>query len=209
MNLRTRPLCNDGYAVLASGLTKGPLWSAERLTAQGVRDARSLQRRENFHPDMRLEENDRSELSDYRGSGFDRGHMTPSGDAATADAQEATFEESVRNLAERDGEVFVVTGPAFEGASIRWIGEGKVFVPTATWKAIADPALRRTGAWICTNENTPQCRVLSVSELRTITHVEPFPALDGRDEDQAMDLPAAGTGRYVHIQRDRYRPLGY
>jgi endonuclease G len=178
---------------------------------------------------MRLEENDRSELSDYRGSGFDRGHMTPSGDAATADAQEATFalsnivpqtaalnrgpwesiEESVRNLAERDGEVFVVTGPAFEGASIRWIGEGKVFVPTATWKAIADPALRRTGAWICTNENTPQCRVLSVSELRTITHVEPFPALDGRDEDQAMDLPAAGTGRYVHIQRDRYRPLGY
>src|SRR3978361_1380411 len=29
---RTTMLCNDAYAVLASGVTHGPLWSAEHLT---------------------------------------------------------------------------------------------------------------------------------------------------------------------------------
>ena len=30
---RTTLLCNDGYAALASGVTRGPIWSPDRLTA--------------------------------------------------------------------------------------------------------------------------------------------------------------------------------
>jgi endonuclease G, mitochondrial len=41
---RTTLLCNDGYAVLASGITRGPLWSAEHLTADGLARARTLPR---------------------------------------------------------------------------------------------------------------------------------------------------------------------
>ena len=47
---RTTLLCNDGYAVLASGITKGALWSAEHLTVRTVEAARYKPGRGSFIP---------------------------------------------------------------------------------------------------------------------------------------------------------------
>src|SRR4051794_3862351 len=88
---RVTLLCNDEYAVAASGATLGPLWSAEHLTADMVAAARGTVRRGRFHEEDRLPPEDRSLLSDYRGSGFDRGHMTPSGDMPDLQSQQQTF----------------------------------------------------------------------------------------------------------------------
>ena len=68
-------LCNDGFAVTASAVTRGALWSAEHLTRASVEAARRVPRENRFHPDARLPPGGRAELADYARSGFDRGHM--------------------------------------------------------------------------------------------------------------------------------------
>jgi endonuclease G len=136
---RVSVLCNDGYAAAASGVTHGTLWSAEHLTASDVASARDTPRAGMFHSEERLPYADQAQIDDYRRSGYDRGHMTPSGDMPNATAQEQSFslanvvpqtaqlnrgiwegiETAVRNLAVREGEVYLVTGPAFVGSELR------------------------------------------------------------------------------------------
>src|SRR3954451_21145763 len=88
---RTTLLCNEGYAVLASGVTHGPIWSAERLTAGSVATARDTVRESEFYAEPRLAPADQAQLEDYRRSGFARGHMTPSGDMPDGRAQQQSF----------------------------------------------------------------------------------------------------------------------
>jgi endonuclease G, mitochondrial len=85
---RTHGLCFDAFAVLASGVTRGPLWSAEHSTAASLAAARGTARVNQFHPESALPIEDRAELADYTRSGYDRGHMTPSGDMPDAGAQQ-------------------------------------------------------------------------------------------------------------------------
>ena len=171
---RTTALCNEAYAALASGVTRGPLWSAEHLTAQKLAEAKGLAREGEFHDDERLPPNDRAMLSDYVRSGFDRGHMAPSGDMPDAVAQQQSFslanvvpqrkalnrdiwvgiESAVRRLAEREGELYVVTGPAFQGAKLRSL-KRRVLVPTSTWKAVYDPVAGGAASYMCTNVKSP------------------------------------------------------
>ncbi len=139
---RTTLLCNNAYAVLASGVTHGALWSAEHPTAASLEAARGTERVNDFHPEERLPFADQAQVEDYRRSGYDRGHMTPSGDMPDAAAQDQSFslanmvpqtpqlnrgiwegvESAVRHLAEREGELFLVTGPAFIGQELKSIG---------------------------------------------------------------------------------------
>ena len=76
---------------LILALPVGPLWSAEHLTADGVARARGLERQGTFHEDERLSPDDRASLTDYERSGYDRGHMAPSGDMPDLDAQQQSF----------------------------------------------------------------------------------------------------------------------
>jgi len=148
---RTTPLCYRAYAVLASGVTRGALQSAEHPTAAGLAAARQTQRVNLFHPENDLPLADRAELADYVRSGLDHGNTTSSGDMPDPVAQMQSFslanivpqtaklnrgvweriESAVRTLVKRHGEAYVVTGPAFGGANLQQIG-GRVLVPTST-----------------------------------------------------------------------------
>jgi endonuclease G len=221
---RTTELCNDAYAALASGLTRGPLWSAEHLTAEGLARARTLPREGRFHEEERLPPDDRAVLSDYTRSGYDRGHMTPSGDMPDPEAQQQSFslanivpqtpmlnrdvwegiESAVRHLAERQGELYVVTGPAFLGGQLQSL-KGRVLVPTSTWKAIYDPAVQGAAAYLCTNVGHPKCVTLSVAELAQQVGVDPFPALPDDIKQTAMTLPPPEPSPYAHQRQQRHR----
>lgn len=76
---QTHAVCFSEIAVLYSGVARTPLWSAEHLTPARIERARGLARlRSNaFHEEASLPEDERSWLSDYKRSGFDRGHIQP------------------------------------------------------------------------------------------------------------------------------------
>ena len=213
---RTTLLCNDAYAVLASGVTRGPLWSAEHPTAASLAAARDTPRQGEFHPEARLPPEDRAQLGDYRRSGYDRGHMAPSGDMPDDRAQQQSFslanmvpqtgilnrglwadiESAVRDLAVAQGELYLVTGPAFQGRQIKSIGPNGVLVPTSTWKAVYDPRAGATGVYVCRNTARPTCGTVSVAALTDQVGIDPSPALPDAVKQAAMALPPASPGRY-------------
>lgn len=209
-------LCNDGFAVSSSSVTRGALWSAERLTRASVDAARRTRRENRFHSDARLPPGGRAELSDYARSGLDRGHMSPSGDMPTSQAQQQSFslanmipqapalnrgsweriESAVRRLARRRGELYVVTGPVFTGTQVNTIGDNRVLVPTATWKAIYDPRIQAAGAYLCSNTDHPTCQVLSINALAGQVGIDPFPGLPAAAKARLLPLrlPEDGAG---------------
>ncbi len=68
----------EGYVLLMDYEKKVPLWVSYHLTAQ---DLKGKQKRvDKFRPDPLIPNEQRAELSDYKKSGYDRGHMAPSGD---------------------------------------------------------------------------------------------------------------------------------
>lgn len=213
----TTLLCNRNYASLNSGLAREPLWSAERLAEEDIEGAERTGRvTRYFHVDARVPEGDQAALSDYRGSGYDKGHLTPSGDAPDARAQDQTFslanvvpqtpalnegiwtgvEMAVRDLARRDGVIYVVTGPAFHGEK-KAIGSDNVLVPSSTWKAIYDPVAEKAGVYVCKNNDAPTCTTVSVATLIQEVGIDPFPGLSDDMKAQAPDLPVPEASPYA------------
>lgn len=177
---RTQEVCFQNYAVLHSGISRTPLYSAEHLTRVNVEAAKTLSRQNSFHPESALPARDRAELSDYSRSGYDRGHMSPNGDMPDRSAQAESFslanmvpqvhannagiwagiEGAARQLALNEGEVYVVSGPAFLGADLQRIGN--VLVPTHLWKVLYSPKQKRAGAYLNIVELVPGCGRKSV-----------------------------------------------
>ena len=224
LGAKTEALCFRAYAVLHSGVTRTPLWSAEHLTLAAVEAAREVRRVNAFHPEKRLPPADRAELSDYARSGFDRGHMSPSGDMPDEAAQAESFslanvvpqaprlnrgvwegvESAVRGLAARDGEAYVVTGPLFQGSDLQAL-RGRVLVPTDTFKAVYDPRRGWAGAYVCTNTEEPSCRTVSIAQLREMSGIDVFPSLPEATKVVGAPLPEPTPHGYAGRRGPRHR----
>lgn len=204
---RTQEVCFEAYAVLHSGISRTPLYSAEHLTRNKLEAAKTLSRKDSFHPEPSLPARDRAELSDYLRSGYDRGHMAPNADFATRSAQAESFslanmvpqvhannagiwagiEGAARQLAISEGEVYVVSGPAFIGSDIQRVGN--VLVPTHIWKVLYSPKQQRAGAYVITNDETREYSAVTVSDLEKMIGVSLLPGLSQKVRDSGMDLP--------------------
>jgi len=204
---RTQELCFRAYAVLHSGLSRTPLYAAEHLTRKNMKNASKLSRVDSFHAEDALPEADRAELEDYQRSGYDRGHMAPNADFATRKAQAESFslanmvpqvhennagvwagiESAARQMATDEGEVYVVSGPAFIGKDIKKIGN--VLVPTHIWKVIYSPAQQKAGAYLVVNEETRDYAVVTVSKLEKMVGLSLLPGVAQQVRDAGMDLP--------------------
>lgn len=66
------------------------MFVAEKLNRKSIADA-DEKRTNKFFPDARLRSAERATLDDYKGSGFDKGHMAPAGDMSTAQAMAQSF----------------------------------------------------------------------------------------------------------------------
>lgn len=230
----TVPLCFRAFAVMHSGLSRTPLWSAERLDRERIRNAQTIKRRDVFHAEPQLAPDQRAELRDYSRSGYDRGHMSPSGDMPDAVSQQESFslaniipqdrnnnqnlwagiEEKIRDLALRRGEIYVITGPMFEGASLERIN-GRVLVPTHIFKAVYDPARKQAGAYIARNASGSDYETVSIAELEKRSRINFFPRMPDRIKRQQMKLPEPETRRAPRresqeheLMRDLLRILG-
>ena len=224
---RARELCFRGYAVLHSGVSRTALAAAEHLTRERVQAARGLERENAFHEEERLPPEERAHLADYARSGLDRGHMAPSGDMPTPEAQGESFslanmvpqdpgsnrclwegiESAVRDLAMREGEVFVLTGPIFQGQALRQLN-GRVLVPTDLFKAVYVPSRGEAAAYVAPNAAGNEWRQVSISELQQLTGIDVFPGLPQSAKESAMALPKPGERGRRRRERVERQPSG-
>src|SRR4030042_53848 len=68
----------EGYVLAQDARLKIPVWVQYILKPENLTG--NIERTDDFRPDNSIPNGARSELSDYSGSGFDRGHMAPAGD---------------------------------------------------------------------------------------------------------------------------------
>lgn len=191
-----RELCYEGFAVLHNGSTRTPVFTAERLNRQLLLQARTQKRTDKFFADARLPQAERAELSDYKGSGYSRGHMAPAADMFNAMAMEQSFslanvvpqnpqqnagawakiEEDTRAYVVRaQGDVYIITGPVFAPGSPA-IGTNQVHVPTHLFKLVYDATTQR--AWAHWQQNSSEARPgppISYGELEQRTGMEWLP----------------------------------
>jgi endonuclease G, mitochondrial len=144
---------NDGWKI--------PYWVAYYASQQLLEG--DTKRTQDFRPDLQLPPGNRSELEDYRNSGYDRGHNAPAADFQRSKAAMSTtfllsnmspqtpklneriwekLESEVRQSIEDEGEGWVITGSLFLSPDSHFItpsifiGPDRVAVPTHCFKAI-------------------------------------------------------------------------
>jgi endonuclease G len=208
LSVKAREVCYSGFAVKHSGVTRTPLYAAEHLTRDHLIEGKGLKRQNQFHPDDHIPASERAELRHYARSGYDRGHMAPSADMFDPQAQYECFtlanmvpqvpennrgpwegiESVVRKMAKSKGELYIVTGPIFQGESIQRIG-GAVMVPTKLFKAIYDPGRREAGAYLIDNADQAVPQKISVAELEKVAGISIFPSVEVNVKKRLMNLP--------------------
>ncbi len=129
-----------------------PNWVAWRLDSTWVG---STPRQDDYRPDTSLPAGWYQVLdTDYSGSGYDRGHMCPSGDrtrsvpdnsatflmtnfipqlAANNQGPWEEFESYCRTIVGQGNEIYIIDGPA---GNIGTINQGRIVVPAVTWKVV-------------------------------------------------------------------------
>ena len=154
-----------GYSLAYDGKNRHASWVYEELTAESLQGSTDRSHFD-FMEDPLIHPSLRAQKSDYRGSGFDRGHLSPAANArANAQAMRDTFylsnispqhpelnrkywvklEKHIREMTKSYSKVYVITGPLFlpetekDGKKyVRYqvIGENNVAVPTHYFKVI-------------------------------------------------------------------------
>ena len=186
-------LCRHGYAVGYNYDTKNADWVAYHITAESVNITNK--RSNTFKEDTEMPDYARSTLADYKGSGYDRGHLAPSATMDfTRESMQQSFlmsnmspqlpgfnrvgwrvlEEHVRDLANEYNELYVVTGPIYEGNE-GTIGNG-VVIPSAFYKVILDPSFDEAIAFIVPHRDVSSSELANF--ITTIDEVERQTGLD-------------------------------
>jgi endonuclease G, mitochondrial len=194
----------DGY----SPIVKTPLYAAEVITPEHVAEQKGLPRVNDFHPDPRLQHDQRAELDDFKRSGYDRGHMVPNADAWSAEVQDDTFalsnmipqapknnrglhahiESAVRSYAKRNGPTYVITGPVWSGGSIQFLN-GRVAIPPQIYKLVYDPRKNAAAAYLETNTDGPEGQQYTVISLQQLNQMVGMNMLPGVSNPGMLDLP--------------------
>lgn len=186
-------------------------WVAYILTRENLEKPWN-KRSDNFLPDDRVKTGSATP-TDYRGSGYDRGHLVPAADMAyDAASMEETFlmsnispqsrnfnkgiwrelEELTRNWAKNFNEIYVVTGPVLSQEPKAYIGENEVSVPTAYFKVLldlADPEQKAIG-FIIPNQVSFEPLydfVATVDEVEALTGIDFFPDLMPDELEEALE----------------------
>lgn len=172
-----RDLCFDSFAIYYSPQDKKPIYTVEKLNKEQL-SAPHPRRTNQFYEEARLPFAERALLSDYRGSGFDRGHNAPAGDMSNERAMAQSFslanmmpqarqnnqgiwaknvEEPTRAYVKRAmGDIYVFTGSTGNSGSI---GKGRITIPSHLYKLVYDP--NKKTAWAYWVENTNEANMTS------------------------------------------------
>lgn len=175
-------------------------WVAYTLKKVNL-DNSKFSRTDNFREDPRVKTKSAA-LADYKGSGYDRGHLAPAADFAwTKEGMSESFymsnmspqepgfnrgiwkklEERVRDWARSNNEIYVVTGPICLGKGEK-IGKNKVVVPDQYYKVILElngKEVKGIG-FILDNEKSSKdlsAYAMSIDEVEKATGLDFFPSI--------------------------------
>ena len=226
-----RDLCFDDFAIYYSPVDKKPVYTVEKLN--GVQLQAPHPRRTNqFYEEARLPLSERALLTDYRGSGFDRGHNVPAGDMTSERGMAQSFslanmmpqarqnnqgiwakrvEEPTRMYIKRaQGDIYVFTGSVGHAGSI---GKGKVTIPSHLFKLVYDP--NKKLAWAYWVENTDDAQMsapISYADLIQKTGIDFHLPVDAAEirPNQATEKQASESkqliGGWYPVFFDQYSP---
>lgn len=186
-----RDLCFDSFAIFYSPQDKKPIYTVEKLNREQLL-APHPHRTNQFYEEARLPFAERAQLSDYRGSGYDRGHNVPAGDMINERTMAQSFslanmmpqarlnnqgiwaknvEEPTRQYVKRaQGDIYIFTGSTGNQGNI---GKNRVTIPSHLFKLVYDP--HKNDAWAYWIENANEARMsppISYAELVSKTGID-------------------------------------
>jgi len=175
-------------------------WVAYKLTNKNIDG--NIKRKNNFKADKKVI-TESAQLSDYKGSGYDRGHLAPAGSMkinktsmsesfflSNMSPQSPSFnrgiwkrlEEKVRYWTEINDSIFVVSGPILDNP-ITTIGKNNVTVPRAYYKTLLGYKNGKAKglAFIMPNKKSDKSLykyVVSIDEVEKITGIDFYHKID-------------------------------
>jgi endonuclease G len=106
------------------------------------------------------------------------------------------LEEKVRTWAIIRGELFIFTGPAYEGGVKKTIGKNKVAVPSHLYKIVYDPKEKEAIAFFMPNEPIKTSEmpkyIESIRDIEAKTGLDFLSALDKGTQDTIETKKPAG-----------------
>lgn len=189
------------YALCYREEAEQPAWTVYVLTAENLKQG-THRRTQDFRPDPKVATGS-ADLSDYRKSGYDRGHLVPAGDFKwDPAAMSETFylsnmspqlhefnagiwervESTVRSWARRHKRLLVYTGPVLDKPK-EHIGANRVAVPRAFYKvvyAIENEKSPQALAFLvphAPSQRDPLEFLVPVDSVEKVTGIDFFPAL--------------------------------
>lgn len=179
-------------------------WVAYQLTAAETEKAH--ERSDRFLPDPSIASGSATD-ADYKGSGYDRGHLAPASDMGWSEKtmaesfyysnmspQTPSFnrgiwkkgEDLVRQWARKYGSLYVVVGPVLK-PGLPSIGPNQVSVPKQYYKVLLhySETEKKALAFLMENEASSaplEEFVVSVDSVEKITGIDFFPALPDKEE---------------------------
>ena len=184
-------------------------WVAYKLTNKNVEG--NIKRKNNFKADKKVT-TESAQLSDYKGSGYDRGHLAPAGSMkinktsmsesffmSNMSPQKPSFnrgiwkrlEGKVRYWTEINDSVFVVTGPIIDNP-LGTIGENDITIPRAYYKTLLGYKNGKAKglAFIMPNEKSDASLykyVVSINEVEEITGINFYHKIDKEVQEKVED----------------------
>lgn len=190
----SQTLCFNGFVVLYSNKTKTPLYSASQLTTRRIQMGEVLKRVDSFHAESRLGEKSPN-LSDYKNTGYDRGHLAPNADMYNKTSQYDSFslaniapqapklnrgiwanlESNVRSQTKNKGESYIITGLLYKNERVKSLNG--VLVPSHFYKAVYFPKQNTGSVYVAVNSNNSEIKKMTYSQFKNWSQIEVFPQL--------------------------------
>lgn len=208
-------ICREGYALNFNPETKNAEWVVYKLTAENLNKKDNFKDFDDSRPDPLISKKQRTELNDYKGNGYVKAKYAPEEHFKYDDVlyshthylsnatvihpsrveQYNLVNEKIKELAINYGEVFIISGPVYEGGgALGWVGigdknthkstKGKIKVPTHFYKIIEVPSIKNSFAILIPNtpiEKGGNIQNVSVSQVENMTKIRFSPDLSKSD----------------------------
>ena len=207
----TQYLCKTNYAIHYRYDTKTAEYVVQRITMENI--SGPAKRKDDFRPDPAVPKQHQSQLSDYAGNPFDRGHLSPGADnTQNALVMSESFfltnmvpqvpnhnrgiwkqlETAVRGWVKEGRDIYVASGTIY-APGYQTIGANRVGIPTHIWKVVVDRKNSKSIAFIFPNAPLPVKDLpkyaVSIGQVEQATGINFMPLLTPTQKQVLEDTP--------------------